>query len=72
MTTAAGVNRPMTLVDVIGTINQQDSGTEQETITGLGAFAEADENVTTGDAAFITAGTAAGWDQGQWGATQWQ
>jgi len=69
---SAGVNRPMTISDVIGTINQQDTSTGQETITGLGAFAEADETVATGDAAFITAGTAGGWDQSQWGATQWQ
>lgn len=69
---APGVNRPMTISDVIGTINQQDTAPDQDVITGLGAFAEADETVAAADAAFITAGTPAGWDQGQWGATQWQ
>ena len=67
-----GVNRPMTISDVIGTINQQDSSQVDQSITGLGAFAEVDETVAASDAAFITAGVPAGWDQGQWGATQWQ
>lgn len=67
-----GVNRPMTLADVIGTINQQSTTVDQQTVSGLGEFAEVDETIAAADAAFITAGTPAGWDQGQWGATQWQ
>lgn len=67
-----GVNRPMTLADVIGTLNEQDSSMDSQTIDGLGDFGEVDETVAAADAAFITAGTPAGWDAGQWGATQWQ
>lgn len=68
----AGVNRPMTLADVIGTINQQSSTTADQTVSGIGEFAEVDETIAAADAAFITASTPTGWDQGQWGATQWR
>lgn len=67
----AGVNRPMTLADVIGTINQQDT-TADQSVSGIGEFAEVDETIAAADAAFITASTPTNWDQGQWGATQWQ
>ena len=67
----SGVLRPYTLADVLGTMNQQTTQAGQQ-IVGLGAFAEADETVTTADAAFITTATPAGWDQSQWQATQWQ
>lgn len=68
----AGVLRPYTIADVIGTLNEQTGLTDPEIVTGVGAFAEADETIPAADTAFITAAAPAGWDQGQWGATQWQ
>lgn len=73
-----GVIRPYTLTDVLATINQ--SAQNANANTGLSAtvysvIAEADESVlatSIADSATTTAAAPTGWDQGQWGATQWQ
>jgi hypothetical protein len=67
-----GVMRPYTIADVLGTMNLQDTLSDQDIVNGVGAFSEADETIAAADGAFITAGTPAGWDAGQWGATLWQ
>lgn len=66
-----GVYRPYTLVDVLGTINQQSTATDIETITGLGYFAETDDGISTGDTVTTVKQTNAVWDAGQWGSFTW-
>ncbi len=68
---ASGVLRPYTLVDVLGTLNQQSQQQTGTTISGLSGFAEADESATVGDAVTASAQTPPGWDQTTWGAAVW-
>jgi len=71
---ASGVFRPYTLVDVLGTMNQQISDmTGGQAVTGFGTFAEADEAMTTTDSAMATLVTAstATWDGATWGTFIW-
>jgi hypothetical protein len=71
---ASGVYRPYTLVDVLGTMNQQITDmTGSESVTGFGTFAEADENVTATDSATATLETASAavWDAVTWGTFTW-
>lgn len=69
-----GINRPYTLRDVLGAINDQLGAQQQAatSITGLGYFGEADETLTSTDAVtgYVTAPF--GWDGGTWGAIVWQ
>lgn len=73
-----GVIRPYTLTDVLATINQAAQGGSVTTglsSTVFSVIAEADESVPStsmADAATTSAAVPTGWDQGQWGATQWQ
>ena len=67
-----GVFRPYTLVDVLGTINENNA--QQQTngqINGLGAFVEADETLGAVDSVTTTVQTNPAWDAGQWGAFTW-
>jgi len=66
-----GVFRPYTLVDVLGTINQQSTQQTGDIINGLGTFAETDENTTITDSAVATAQLNSTWDNGTWGAFIW-
>jgi hypothetical protein len=70
----AGVVRPYTLVDVLGTLNSQSTGsaTPSTTVSGVGFFAEADESSTSTDTASTQVGPLIGWDQQNWGAFSWQ
>lgn len=68
---SSGVVRPYTLVDVLGTINDQTQQALQgaTTVNGVGFFGEADETATAADTAATYVTTPQGWDQGYpWGA----
>jgi hypothetical protein len=71
---SGGVFRPYTLVDVLGTMNQQITDMSgSQSVTGFGTFAEADEAMTATDSATatpITASTAT-WDNVTWGTFTW-
>lgn len=68
----SGVFRPMTLVDVLGTLNQQNGQQQDQTISGLGVFGEADEVLGAIDSVtYVLNTTAATYDNGQWGAFTW-
>lgn len=69
----AGVVRPMTLVDVFGTLNQQIGQLQQgaQMINGLGTFAEADEVFNATDAVTATAQVNPTWGNSQWGVGVW-
>jgi hypothetical protein len=66
-----GVNRPTTLVDVLGTINQQQQQQTGDLIDGFGDFVETDEQVTLADSAVVTHSAPPGWGQATWGACVW-
>lgn len=67
-----GVFRPYTLVDVLGTLNQQSTATQDaQTVNGLGYFGETDETATLRDSWTSTVQTPAAWDGGTWGAFTW-
>lgn len=66
-----GVFRPYTLVDVLGTINQQSSAPTGATISGLGLFAETDEEFTITDAMTGAVQTNPVYDAGTWGTCAW-
>lgn len=66
-----GVFRPYTLVDVLGTINQQSSAPTGATITGLGQFGETDDAATLSDSMTGTIQTNPVYDAGTWGTFAW-
>lgn len=67
-----GVYRPYTLVDVLGTINDQSSQQQgTQLVSGLGQFAEADETMVTTDAWTSTIQANPPWDAGTWGQFTW-
>lgn len=69
----AGVFRPYTLQDVLGTMNQQsqDQTGSQDTPDGIGEFIESDEAATLADS-FTTSVVAPGtWDGATWGTAVW-
>lgn len=69
-----GVNRPMTLVDVLQTIYDQANSASQANLTsvpGLGVVAEADETLMSTDTAITYVTIPLGWDQEGWGAIAW-
>jgi hypothetical protein len=67
-----GVSRPFTLVDVLGTMNEQNQalGTN-DMVNGLGDFGEVDETVPVSDSMTTVVQLNAAWDQGQWGQVTW-
>ena len=67
-----GVFRPYTLVDILGTLNDQ-TGQQQgsQTVNGLGQFAEDDEQMLLGDSMTATVQANPAWDAGVWGAVGW-
>lgn len=71
---SGGVFRPYTLVDVLGTMNQQiTDATGAQAVTGFGTFAEADETMTSNDSmtATLETASAATWDNVTWGTFTW-
>lgn len=76
MANSTGVVRPMNLIDVLNTLNQQSTALtgSQQQITTLGVFAEADETVGVVDSMTTYSGaeTAQVWDDYiNWGAFTW-
>ena len=70
---SAGVFRPYSLVDVLGSINNQNSASADTSTSGVGALAEADEQTTWADSATtVVRTTLPTWDQEVWGASTWQ
>jgi hypothetical protein len=67
-----GVFRPYSLVDILGTLNDQSSQpVGSEIVNGLGYFAEVDETITSADSAFTSVQLPPGWDQSVWGGFLW-
>lgn len=70
-----GVFRPYTLVDVLGTMNQEtgELNGSQQIINGFGQFAEADETLGAIDSATtaLTVASTETWDNATWGAFTW-
>lgn len=66
-----GVFRPYTLVDVLGTINDQLTAPTGDTINGLGFFGETDEAMAVGDSMTTGVQTKPVYDAGTWGAGTW-
>jgi hypothetical protein len=67
-----GVVRPTTIVDVLGTLNQQNAEQTGDLINGFGDFAETDEQSTITDSATVTHSAPPGWDLATWGSCVWQ
>jgi hypothetical protein len=65
--------RPLTWVDLLHSINGQNTSSADTSTAGLGYVAEAGEQPTWADAAtgIALVGTP-GWDQEVWGASVWQ
>lgn len=69
-----GVFRPYTLVDVLGTMNEQGvQATGNDIINGLGDFGQTNEIFSLADAVTLAhqAGTLNTWDNVAWGAFTW-
>lgn len=66
-----GVFRPYTLVDVLGTLNEQSIPFQGDVITSQGFFAETDEGFTAHDTMTTVVQTNRLWDQGVWGSVTW-
>lgn len=66
-----GVFRPYTLVDVLGTINEQLTAPTGDTIDGFGTFAETDEAMTVNDSMITTVQANTTYDTGIWGEFTW-
>ena len=66
-----GVFRPYTLVDVLGTMNEQLTAPTGDTIDGFGFFAETDEAMTFNDSMATTVQANSTYDNGVWGAFTW-
>lgn len=69
----SGMYRPMTWVDLLNSINGQNTASADTSTSGLGYVAEADEQTAWADAATgIVVTTPPGWGQEVWGAWAWQ
>lgn len=66
-----GVFRPYTLVDVLGTINQQSSSPTGDTILSLGVFAETDESMSTQDTVTTSHAVNPPYENATWGTFTW-
>lgn len=62
-----GVYRPYTWVDILGSLNGQNSNAADTSTSGVGAVAEADETLVVVDAVTAIVAAPAGWDQQAWG-----
>jgi hypothetical protein len=66
---AAGVFRPYTLIDILGSLN--DNNQQESTVVAQGYFAEADEGTTVHDTMATTVQPSPAWDAGVWGQFTW-
>jgi hypothetical protein len=63
-----GVYRPYTWVDILGSLNGQNSSSADTSTSGVGAIAEVDETLVIADSAVTLVAAPAGWDQQVWSA----
>ena len=66
-----GVFRPYTLVDVLGTLNDQSSAAQGSVISSQGFFSATNENFTLHDTVTTIVQSNRLWDQGTWGSVTW-
>ncbi len=66
-----GVFRPYTLVDILGTINEQSTQTQGEIIVAQGFFAQTNETYTSHDTMTTVVQANPSWDGGVWGSFTW-
>jgi hypothetical protein len=66
-----GVFRPYTIVDVLGTINEQSVAAQGAIVTGQGFFAQTNENFTSHDTMTTVVRTNPTYDNGTWGTLTW-
>ena len=66
-----GVFRPQTLTDVLNVIQQQAIGNTDTSVSGVGYFAEADDQMALSDSASATVQANPSWNGGQWGTGTW-
>lgn len=66
-----GVYRPQTLADVLNVIQQTAIGNTDTSVSGVGYFAEADDQMTVSDSAAAAGQPNPAWDLGEWGAFSW-
>ena len=66
-----GVSRPQTFTDVIAALTGQNANTADTSVSGVGAFAEADESMTLADSWTATTPVNPTWDNGTWGQFTW-
>jgi hypothetical protein len=66
-----GVFRPYTLVDILGTLNDQSSQAQGGIITSQGFFSQTAENFTSHDTMTTTVQANPTWDNGFWGSFTW-
>lgn len=68
-----GVFRPYTLVDVLGTLNQQIAQQQggSVSVNGFGDFAEIDETSVYTDSVTTSVQVNPTWDNGTWGGISW-
>lgn len=66
-----GVFRPYTLVDILGTLNEETQGAQGTIITAQGLFAETDESFTSSDTMTTVVQANRNYDAGNWGSFTW-
>ena len=66
-----GVYRPYTLTDDLGTIQDQAQGNTDTSVSGVGSFAEDDEQMTLADSVTGTVQANPAWDAGTWNGFVW-
>lgn len=66
-----GVFRPQTLPDILNVIQQQAIGNTDTSVSGIGYFAEADDQMTVTDSGAAAVQANPAWDSGSWGAFTW-
>lgn len=66
-----GVFRPYTLVDVLGTLNEENVQTQGDIISSQGFFAQTGEQYNLHDTMATTVQASPAYDAGVWGAFTW-
>lgn len=66
-----GVLRAATLPNVLNQISGQAQGNTDTSTSGVGNFAEADEQAALADSVTAMTQAAPAWDGGQWGQASW-
>lgn len=66
-----GIQRAVTLPDVLNQLQGQAEGDTDTSTSGVGNFAEADEPLALADSATAVTRAPAGWQEGQWSTVTW-